>query len=166
MNPPLRSHLNTTKLWHALNDEWIDILASDHAPHALQEKKNKNIWNVSPGIPGLETTLPLMLTQVNNGRMSWNRLIQILATKPAEIFQLNRGFIKTGSVADLVIVDVNQEYKIDSSKFYSKAKYSPFDGQKVKGKPIKTFVSGRLVYDSGEIVSDPGSGTILTGSFH
>ena len=166
MNPPLRSRLNTTKLWHALNEEWIDILASDHAPHALQEKKNKNIWNVSPGIPGLETTLPLMLTQVNNGRMSWNRLIQILATKPAEIFQLNRGFIKTGSVADLVIVDVNQEYKIDSSKFYSKAKYSPFDGQKVKGKPIKTFVSGRLVYDSGEIVSDPGSGTILTGSFH
>lgn len=166
MNPPLRSRLNTTRLWHALNDEWIDILASDHAPHALQEKKNENIWEVSPGIPGLETTLPLMLTQVNNGRMSWGRLTQILATKPAEIFQLNRGFIKTGSVADLVIVDVNQEYKIDSSKFYSKAKYSPFDGRKVKGKPIKTFVSGRLVYDSGEIVSEPGSGTILTGSFH
>ena len=164
MNPPLRSRLNTTRLWHALNKGQIDILASDHAPHALQEKKNKNIWEVSPGIPGLETTLPLMLTQVNKGRMPWGRLIQILATKPAEIFQLNRGFIKVGSAADLVIVDMKKEYKIDSSKFYSKAKYSPFDGQKVKGKPIKTFVNGRLVYDSGEIVAEPGSGTILTGS--
>jgi len=160
-NPPLRSRVNNSRLWRALKEGLIDILASDHAPHLIEEKKHEDIWEASPGIPGLETTLPLMLTQLNHGRLSWSRLIQLLAIKPAEIFQLNRGSIQSGNVADLVIVDMNQEYKIDSSKFYSKAKYSPFDGWKVKGKPVKTFVGGRLIYDSGEIVAEPGSGTIL-----
>ena len=160
-NPPLRSQVNNSILWRALKEGVIDILASDHAPHRIEEKKHKDVWEVPPGIPGLETTLPLMLTQLNHGRLSWSRLIQLLAIKPDEIFQLNRGFIQSGNVADLIIVDINQKYKIDSSKFYSKAKYSPFDGWKVKGKLLKTFIGGQLIYDSGEIVAEPGSGTIL-----
>ncbi|MEM2936068.1 MAG: dihydroorotase family protein [Candidatus Bathyarchaeia archaeon] len=160
-NPPLRSRFNTSKLWRALNDGTIDIVASDHAPHSLEEKRGENVWKVSPGIPGLETTLPLLLNEVNRGRMVWNRLIQVLATRPAEIFRLNRGSIQVGGAADLVIVDMNREYKIDSSKFHSKAKHSPFDGWKVKGKPIKTFVKGQLVMEEGEIVAKPGIGQIM-----
>ncbi len=160
-NPPLRSRFDASRLWRALNDGAIDILVSDHAPHSLEEKKGENVWKISPGIPGLETTLPLMLDQVNRGRMTWNRLIQMLAIKPAEIFRLNRGSIQVGGVADLVIVDMDREYKIDSSKFHSKAKYSPFDGWKVKGKPIMTFVKGQLVMEEGEIVAKPGIGQIM-----
>jgi dihydroorotase-like cyclic amidohydrolase len=98
---------------------------------------------------------------VNQGRLSLDRLIHLLARKPAEIFQLKGGSIQEGNIADLVIVDMNQEYRIDPSTFHSKAKYSPFEGYKVKGKPVKTFVGGQLVYDSGEIVTNPGSGTVL-----
>ncbi len=161
MDPPLRSIFNAAMLWRAVNEGHVDIVASDHAPHALEEKQRENVWEVPPGVPGLETTLPLMLTQVNRGQMSWNRLIQLLATKPADIFGLERGSIHVGDVADLVVVDMDQEYVIDSSKFHSKAKYSPFDGWKMKGRPVKTFVSGRLAFDSGEIVAEPGSGPIL-----
>jgi len=159
--PPIRPSPNASKLWRAVNDGLIDIIASDHAPHASEEKQRENIWEVPPGIPGLETTLPLMLTQVNRGQMSWSRLIQLLAAKPAEIFHLTRGFIQAGGFADLVIVDMDQEYEIDSSKFFSKAKYSPFDGWKVKGKPTKTFVNGQLVMDEGEIVAKKGTGRIV-----
>ncbi len=160
-NPPLRSRFDTSKLWRAVNDGTIDILVSDHAPHSLEEKKGENVWKVSPGIPGLETTLPLLLNQVNHGRMTWNRLVQMLAIKPAEIFGLNRGSVQVGGVADLVIVDMDREYRIDSSKFHSKAKYSPFDGRKVKGKPTRTFVNGQLVMEEGEIVAKPGIGQIM-----
>ncbi len=159
--PPVRPKPNAFRLWHAVNEGLIDMVASDHAPHTLEEKRRENIWEVTPGIPGLETTLPLMLTQVNRGQMSWSRLIQLLAAKPAEIFHLARGSIQAGCFADLVVVDMDQEYKIDSSKFFSKAKYSPFDGWKVKGKPMRTFVNGQLVMDEGEIVAKKGTGTIL-----
>ena len=159
--PPIRPSPNASKLWRAINEGLIDIIASDHAPHTLEEKHRENIWEVPPGIPGLETTLPLMLTQINRGQISWNRLIQLLATKPAEIFHLTRGSIQAGGFADLVIIDIKKEYRIDSSKFLSKAKYSPFDGWKVKGKPMKTFVNGQLVMDEGEIVAEKGTGRIL-----
>jgi len=160
-NPPLRSRFDASKLWQAVNSGVIDILVSDHAPHSLEEKRGENVWKISPGFPGLETMLPLLLSQVNRGRMTWNRLIQMLATKPAEIFGLDRGSLQVGGVADLVIVDMDREYKFDSSRFHSKAKYSPFDGWKVKGKPIKTFVNGQLVMEEGEIVAKPGVGRIM-----
>jgi dihydroorotase len=98
---------------------------------------------------------------VNRGLISWDRLITVLSKKPAEIFKLKGGSIREGNFADLVVVDIKDEYRIDSSKFFSKAKYSPFDGQKVKGRPILTFVRGQLVYDSGEILGKPGSGEML-----
>lgn len=161
MDPPLRSRPTASKLWRALKEGQIDILASDHAPHSLEEKQRENVWEVPPGVPGLETTLPLMLDQVNRGRVSWRRLIQLLATKPAEVFHLIRGSLQAGNAADLVVVDANREYTVDSTKFHSKAKYSPFDGWRGRGKPVKTFVNGRLVMDEGEIVASPGAGRIL-----
>lgn len=161
MDPPLRSRLTMSKLWRALKEGQIDIIASDHAPHSLEEKQRENVWDVPPGVPGLETMLPLMLTQVNRGSVSWRRLIQLLATKPAEVFHLRRSSLQEGNAADLVIVDADREYTVDSSKFHSKAKYSPFDGWRVQGKPIKTFVNGQLVMDEGEIVASPGVGRIL-----
>ncbi|MGQ9460846.1 MAG: dihydroorotase [Candidatus Bathyarchaeaceae archaeon] len=160
-DPPLRTKEDVGAIWTALKQGAIDALASDHAPHTIKEKKVKSVWNANPGIPGLETMLPLLLTQINADRLTIADLVKLASEKPAQIFSLRgRGSLDEGNYADIVVVDINREYKIDSSSFYSKAKYSPFDGWKVKGKPVKTFVNGLLIMDEGEIVAKPGTGKI------
>jgi len=165
-DPPVRSKEEQQLLWKGVSEGEIDIIASDHAPHALEEKFSDEIWKVSPGVPGLETTLPLMLTQVNRGLLSIDDLVRLMAENPAKIFGLDgKGILKNGFSADITVVDLNREGIIDSSKFYSKAKYSPFDGWVVKGLPVKTFVNGVLVMDEGEIVAKPGVGMIIRRKF-
>ncbi len=160
--PPVREKHHSTALWDGIKKGWIDILASDHAPHTLQEKKAKVVWDVKVGIPNLETTLPLLLTEVNRGRLSIVDVARVMAEKPAEIFKLkSRGYLKEGNNADLTVVDLKRKYKIEASKFHSKAKYSPFDQWTVEGKPVKTFVNGQLIMDNGEIVAKAGSGKII-----
>ncbi|MFQ6064053.1 MAG: dihydroorotase family protein [Candidatus Bathyarchaeia archaeon] len=162
VDPPLRTQKDNDALWDALKRGRIDVISSDHAPHAIEEKKAHTIWDVKPGIPGLETMLPLLLTQVNEGRLSLSDMIRTTSEKPAQIFSLqNRGSLVKGNHADIVAVDMSREYNIDSSKFHSKAKYSPFDGWRVKGKPVKTFLDGKLVMDEGEVVAKPGTGRII-----
>jgi dihydroorotase (multifunctional complex type) len=161
-NPPLRTKKDVVALWSTLKQGFIDALASDHAPHTLEEKKVESIWDAKPGIAGLETTLSLMLTQVRKGRLAIADLVRLTSEKPAEIFNLrNRGCLEEGNWADIVVVDINRKYKIDASNFYSKAKYSPFDGWNVRGKPVKTFVNGQLVMEEGEIVAKPGASQIV-----
>ena len=160
--PPVREKSQTAALWEGIKNRWIDILASDHAPHTLEEKKAKVIWDVKVGIPGLETTLPLLLTEVKRGRLSIADMVRLMSEKPAEIFKLkDRGFLKEGNSADLTVVDLKRKYKIDASKFHSKAKYSPFDGWIVEGKPVKTFVNGQLIMDEGKIVAKAESREII-----
>jgi dihydroorotase len=101
---------------------------------------------------------------VRKSRISLPRVVQLLSEKPAEIFNLrDRGGLAQGNKADLVVVDYNQKFRIDSSKFHSKAKYSPFDGWEVQGRPVKTFVNGILVIDEQEIMVKPGSGEVIRG---
>jgi len=161
-NPPLRTEKDVEALWDAFKRSLIDIVASDHAPHAIEEKKVASVWDAKSGIPGLETMLPLMLTQVNKGKIKIADVVRACSEKPSKIFYLKgRGSIAEGNWADLTVVDLGQEYRIDSSRFYSKAKYSPFDGYKVKGKAIKTFVNGQLVFDEGSIVAKAGTGQVI-----
>ena len=158
----MRSRKDVEALWSALKRGSIDTIASDHAPHTIEEKKAESVWDAKPGIPGLETTLPLLLTQVNEKRLTISELVRLTSEKPATIFHLkDRGRLVEGYWADLAVVDMKQEHKIDSSRFFSKARYSPFDGRKVKGKLLKTFANGHLVYDDGEIVGKPGTGQII-----
>jgi dihydroorotase len=160
--PPIREKPHSAALWNGIKNRWIDILASDHAPHTLQEKKAKIVWNVKVGIPNLETTLPLMLTQVKQGRLSIGDVVRLMAEKPTEIFNLNsRGYLKEGNNADITVVDLSKKYRIDASEFHSKAKYSPFDQWTAEGKPVKTFVNGKLIMDEGEIVANAGNGNII-----
>ncbi|MEM2539135.1 MAG: dihydroorotase family protein, partial [Candidatus Bathyarchaeia archaeon] len=161
-NPPLRSPEDVSYLQWALRRGLIDMVASDHAPHALEEKERASVWDMPAGIAGLETMLPLMLTMVNKGQISIQTLIKVLAENPSRIFRLKgRGILKEGAYADLTVVDMKRESIIDSSEFYSKAKFSPFDGWAVKGMPVKTFVNGVLVMDDGEIMVKPGHGKII-----
>jgi dihydroorotase-like cyclic amidohydrolase len=140
----------------------IDTIGSDHAPHSPEEKQSDSAWDIKPGIVGLETLLPLLLTQVNNGRLTLKQLVTLTCQKPADIFHLrDRGRMHNNSFADITVVDLKKRHRIDASKFYSKAKFSPFDGWLVKGKAVKTFVCGHLVMDEGEIVAKPGAGRII-----
>jgi dihydroorotase len=151
-DPPLRTQYDRSTLWSAIKRGFIDVIATDHAPHTIEEKNVDSVWEAKPGVPGLETTLSLLLNQINEGHMSFAELVRLTAEEPARIFHLNdRGVLEEGKWADLVVVDMEREHEIDSSDFLSKAKYSPFDGMHVKGKAVKTFVNGQLVMDNGEI---------------
>lgn len=152
-NPPLRDHedgLNIEDL------EDIDLVGTDHAPHTIPEKE-QNMWNALPGIPNLETTLPLLLTQINLGNMEFADLKRLLCENPARTFHMKgKGFIKTGMDADLVVLDMKEEGVINPDKFKSKAKYSPFEGFKVKGMPIMTMVRGNVVMEEGDVFKNRG----------
>ncbi|MGD0978266.1 MAG: dihydroorotase family protein [Candidatus Bathyarchaeia archaeon] len=160
--PPLRDRRDVDGLWEAVKNGWVDVIGSDHAPHTLKEKEAESVWDVKVGIPGLETTLPLLLAEVRRGRISIGDVVRLMSENPAEIFKLkNKGSLKEGNDADLTVVDLNRKYKIDASKFHSKARFSPFEGREVQGKPVKTIVAGQLVMDDGEIVAKAGSGRII-----
>jgi len=162
MIPPLRSKINVAALMKAIKSNQVDTLGSDHAPHTKKEKIGINVWDVKVGLPGLETTLPLLLTMVNEHQISIGDIVRLLSENPAKIFKLsNIGYIKKGKNADLTVIDLKKKYKIDVSKFHSKAKFSPYNGWEVKGKPVKTFVNGSLIMDEQKIIAKMGSGSIL-----
>lgn len=152
-NPPLRDCKNKI----GINDiSKIDIIGSDHAPHTLEEKE-MDVWDAPPGIPNLEVTLPLLLTQINEKNMSFKHIKRLLCENPAKIFGIkSKGVIREGMDADFVVVDMKREGIINPDNFKSKAKYSPFEGFKVKGMPIMTMVRGKVVMEEGEVFENKG----------
>ena len=164
MAPPLRDKTHQDALWKGIEEGTVDTVGSDHAPHTKEEKAASSVWEVKVGVPGLETTLPLLMTQIKKKRFTLSQMVYLLAEKPAEIFGLSdRGRLEQGKNADLTVVDFNCQFKINASKFKSKAKFSPYDGWDVQGKVVKTIVNGQLIFDEGEIVAKAGSGFIIRG---
>ena len=162
MMPPPRSQNNVNALLNAIRNGWVDVLGSDHAPHTINEKMNTNVWDVKVGLPGLETSLPLMLTMVNKRLLTIGDIALLFSENPARIFKLpGLGFIEQGKNADLTVIDFKKKFKIDASSFNSKAKYSPYDGWDVQGSPVKTFVKGTLIMEEQRIIGETGSGSIL-----
>ena len=162
VDPPLRTRGDMLALFDGLVDGRVDCIASDHAPHTLREKTLGRVWDISPGFPGLETTLPMMLTAVKRGLIPLKRMVETLTEKPARILNLRRkGFLSKGFDADITVVDTERRLTIDPDDFQSKAKYSPFEDLEAIGSASKVFIKGRLVMDEGEILTDPGSGSIL-----
>jgi len=157
MNPPIRTKESAEALWQGLKDGTIDVIATDHSPHTREEKLNPNIWEAIAGFPGVETLLPLMLTQVNNGKLSLTELVRLMSENPAKLWGLypKKGTINIGSDGDLTIIDLHKEGVIESEKLHSKNKLTPFDGFKVKGMPVYTIVRGNVVMEKGEIVGEP-----------
>src|ERR1700722_14082607 len=147
VNPPVREARNQRPLWTAIADGTIDLIATDHAPHTPEEKTRNDIWAVDCGFPGVETQMPLMLTEVNNGRLSICDYVRLSAFNPAKIWGLypRKGAIALGSDADLAIVDISREHTIDDAALQSRSKISPWNGRRVKGLPLHTLVRGRFI---------------------
>jgi dihydroorotase (multifunctional complex type) len=164
MNPPVRYRGHQEALWEGLKTGVIDMLATDHAPHAPEEKFKENVWEAISGFPGVETALPLMLTEVNAGRFTLNDYARWASENPARSWGLypRKGTLMVGSDADLVVVDLSRESVIRAEALHSKSKLTPFDGVKVKGLPVMTVVRGQVVMREGEITGSPGWGRLTT----
>ena len=156
VNPPVREAGNQEPLWAALADGAIDLIATDHAQHAIEEKTRNDIWTVDAGFPGVETQMPLMLTAVNAGRMSICDYVRLAAAAPAKIWGLypKKGTIQPGADADIAIVDLAREWTIDDAKLQSRAKITPWHGRPVRGLPVHTLVRGRFVMRERRLVPE------------
>ena len=147
MNPPLRSRADVQALKDGLKEGIMDVISTDHAPHSAEEKA-KSIAEAPFGIVGLETAFPLSVTElVEQGYLTKMQLVEKMSYNPARILGIEKGEIKEGKMADLVIADFEETYSIDVEKFASKGKNTPFHGKKVKGRIYKTLVNGKIVYD-------------------
>lgn len=144
MNPPLRTAADREAIIRAIKDGTIDMIATDHAPHAKEEKA-KDFFSAPSGIIGLETALPLAISELHHKHgIDLIRIIKMLTVNPARLYGLEEGIIKVGSKADLVIFDINKEFIYEHSS--SKSQNSPFLGERLKGKVIYTIKNGKVVY--------------------
>jgi len=156
VNPPIRSEVSQQALQLSLSSGLIDTIGSDHAPHTREEKE-VDYAQAPAGVPGVETSLSLMLNLVNQGAITLARLVELMCSTPADIFKISkRGKIEPGYFADLVLVDLKLTYEVKNSKLYSKCGWSPFSGRHLKGVPMAVIVGGRLVYQKGKIFGPPG----------
>ncbi|MGL9904803.1 dihydroorotase [Enterococcus sp. DIV0802c] len=150
MNPPLRGKEDREALIEGLLDGTIDCIATDHAPHGLEEK-SKSFLESPFGIVGSETAFQLIYTHfVETNRFTLEQVINWMATKPAEIFQLEAGTLTVGAPADVAIFDIEHSSTIDKKDFLSKGENTPFVGWNVKGETLGTFVDGKLAWHKGE----------------
>ena len=149
MNPPLRAWDDVQAIKEGLRDGTIDVIATDHAPHATQEKL-QDFAAAPNGIVGLETALSLTLVLVEEGVLTLESAVAKLTSAPARAFSLNAGTLASGVDADVVIVDPQETWEIDPARFRSKSRNTPFAGWKVKGRVHATLLGGRIVYESSE----------------
>jgi len=165
VDPPLRTEADQARLWEALNDGVIDVLASDHAPYTKEEKEKgwKNIFDAPSGGVVIETTLPLMLNAVNDGRIGLERLVEVFSTNPAMLNGVypQKGALNIGADADVVIVDMDKPFKIRGEDLKTIQKITPYEGIEGVGAPVMTLLRGSVIYEDGQVTGKPGQGKWL-----
>jgi dihydroorotase len=151
-NPPIREKHHQDALWQAINDGTVDIVASDHAPHTLEEKSG--IYpNTPSGTPGVQTLLPIMLDHAANGKLSYERIVELMAYGPIKVHKLkNKCLICDDYDADFTIVDPKVSHTISNSEQASKSGWTPYDGKKIIGMPKMTVVRGQIVMREGQLL--------------
>ncbi len=165
--PPMRIKAEADLLWEKVLNHTIDFIATDHAPYEVATEKaaqGMNIWTSFPGIPGVETMVPLLVSEgYNKGRIGLQRLVDLLSRNAAIHYGLypKKGAMEIGSDADLTFIDLEKRWTIDRNAMQSMAKYTPFDGMELKGKVMKTMVRGKLVFDDGRFPQGPGYGQFI-----
>ncbi|MCK4443529.1 MAG: amidohydrolase family protein, partial [Thermoplasmata archaeon] len=160
-NPPLRNKRDRIAMWEALVSGKIDVVASDHAPHTIEEKEEP-FDHAPSGVPGVETSLPLMLAQVKKGNLPIERLVSAMMERPAEILGVNKGRIEVGTDADLIAVDMKSVSTIRADDLHSKCGWSPFE--RWEGIfPMVTVVRGEIVAREGEL-QEANKGRLTLGN--
>lgn len=156
LNPPIREARHNQPLWDALMDGTLDMIATDHAPHTPEEKTRESIWDCDCGFPGVETQMPLMLTEVNRERATLMDYVRWSAVNPAKAWGLygTKGVIAPGAHADIAIVDMQRTGTLSQNKLQSISKISPWNGRAVQGYPLHTLLRGRFVMREGKLVTD------------
>lgn len=166
--PPLRTEKDNEIMWHGLACGEIDFVATDHAPYEIATEKaapGMDIWTSFPGIPGVETMVPVIVSEgYNKGRLSLSRLVEVLSKNAAIHYGLypKKGAMEIGSDADFTIIDLDKEWVIDQAATQCKSKYTPLHNMKLKGKVVKTIVRGKIVFDdeTGRF-GEPGYGQFV-----
>lgn len=152
MRPVLGTPDDVAALWEHITNGVVDCIATDHAPHTLAEKRSAT---PPPGVAGLETSLPLMLTAVSQGRLSLERLIALMHTHPRHIYNLPE------QPDTFVEVDPNATYTLTHEMMHSKCGWTPFAGQQVTGRVMRVVLRGQVAYEDGQILAAPGTGRVL-----
>lgn len=151
VNPPLRTAEHVQAMVDGLKDGTIDAIVTDHSPHAFEEKDREYRFAPS-GFPGLETALGVILTSLyHSGKFSLTEIVEKMSSNPSKVFNLNRGSLEVGKVADIVAFDPELEWTVDDKKFYTRGSHSPFVGKTLKGKAVATIVDGKIVMKDGKI---------------
>ncbi len=153
VNPPLRSEDHVEALVTGIKDGTIDAIATDHAPHAFEEKDVEFRYAPS-GFAGLETALGAILTGLyHTGKLSLSEVIEKMSTAPAKILGLSSGSLTVGAPADITIIDTEYKWTVDCIKFYTRGKHSPFEGRNLRGKALITIVNGSIIMQNGEVLT-------------
>ena len=153
MNPPLRERRHQEALWKAVQGGWVDVIGSDHAPHTVEEKQRPYPQSPS-GITGVQTLLPVMLNHVRKGRLPLTQMVHLMSCRPAHIYQIPRkGSLQVGFDADLTLVDLRQKRTIEKQWIACKSPWTLYEGMKVQGWPVATFVQGQLAMYEDEVVA-------------
>lgn len=164
--PPARarSESDLESMWRGLAAGEFDFISSDHAPSTVEQKQG-SIWDTHFGLPGIDTTLSVLLDGAHRGLISYERVVEVYSEQPARIYGLfpRKGLLAPGSDADLVLVDHQSPWLVRNGDIVSKAAWSPYSGRTLHGRAVATYLRGAVVASSGEVVADPGSGRFLPG---
>ena len=153
VNPPLRSRDHVDAMIQGLKDGTIDAIATDHSPHAFEEKDREYCFAPS-GFSGLETALGVVLTHLyHTGLFTLSEVVERMTAAPARVMDLAEGTLSVGASADVVVFDPDAEWTVDPKEFYTKAKMTPYEGMKLKGKAVMTIVNGKVVMENGQITA-------------
>jgi dihydroorotase len=160
--PPIRGPEDQAALWEGIADGTIDMIASDHAPHTAAEKE-KSLWEASSGLSGVETSVRLMLNEVNRGRLSLNDYVRLSSEAPARIWHIypQKGSLRIGADGDFTIVDMEKTGIIRNDRLHSKNRTGIYDGLETRGMPVATIVRGRFVMKDGELTGAGGFGRLV-----
>lgn len=163
MNPPIRNYYHAPELWKGLKDGTLKCIATDHAPHTKEEKL-KPYGECPSGMPGVETSMAVMLDQVNRGKCTLEEVVRWMCENPVKLYKVqNKGRITEGFDADITLVDLKHKKTVRGREMFTKVKWSPFEGKELQGWPVMTLVGGQVVFENGRVNEDVRGSEIQIG---